>query len=92
MRTDNVTYESVTGWVDAPTDLRPAVDGVTCQVAVVGGGIGGMSTALRLAQRRQDDVLVEAAFCGRGSSSRNARQLAGAPGSDLQLLDLLSRK
>ncbi|NYI44428.1 glycine/D-amino acid oxidase-like deaminating enzyme [Nocardioides aromaticivorans] len=93
MRTDGVTYESFSGWVDAPTDLRPAVDGdVTCQVAVIGGGIGGMSTALRLAQRGQDVVLVEAEFCGHGSSSRNAGQLAGAPGGDLQLLNLLSRK
>lgn len=93
MRTDNVTYEPFSGWVDAPTDLRPAVDGdVACQVAVIGGGIGGMSTALRLAQRGQDVVLVEAEFCGHGSSSRNAGQLAGAPGGDLQLLNLLSRK
>ncbi|KAA1420989.1 FAD-binding oxidoreductase [Nocardioides humilatus] len=93
MRTDSVTYESFSGWVDAPTDIRPAVDGdVTCQVAVIGGGIGGMSTALRLAQRGQDVVLVEAEFCGHGSSSRNAGQLAGAPGGDLQLLNLLSRK
>lgn len=93
MRTDSVTYESFSGWIDAPTDLRPAVDGdVTCQVAVIGGGIGGMSTALRLAQRGQDVVLVEAEFCGHGSSSRNAGQLAGAPGGDLQLLNLLSRK
>jgi len=37
-------------------------------VAVIGGGIGGMSTALRLAQRGQDAVLVEAEFCGYGSS------------------------
>lgn len=93
MRTDSVTYESFSGWVDAPTDLRPAVEGdVTCQVAVIGGGIGGMSAALRLAQRGQDVVLVEAEFCGHGSSSRNAGQLAGAPGGDLQLLNLLSRK
>ncbi len=93
MRTDSVTYESFSGWVDAPTDLRPAVEGdVTCQVAVIGGGIGGMSTALRLAQRGQDVVLAEAEFCGHGSSSRNAGQLAGAPGGDLQLLNLLSRK
>lgn len=93
MRTDNVTYSAFSGWVDAPTDLRPALDGdIACQVAVVGGGIGGMSAALRLAQRGQDVVLLEAEFCGYGSSSRNAGQLAGAPGGDLQLLNLLSRK
>jgi glycine/D-amino acid oxidase-like deaminating enzyme len=65
---------------------------LTCQVLVVGGGINGMSTALRLAARGQDVVLLEAQFCGHGSSSRNAGQLAGAPGGDLQLLNLLSRK
>ncbi len=93
MRTEGVAYEPFSGWVDAPTDLRPAVHGdLTCQVAVVGGGIGGMSTALRLAERGQDVVLVEAEFCGHGSSSRNAGQLAGAPGGDLQLLNLLSRR
>lgn len=93
MRTDNVGYTTFSGWVDAPTDLRPALDGdVTCAVAVVGGGINGMSTAIRLAQRGVDVVLLEAHFCGHGSSSRNAGQLAGAPGGDLQLLNLLSRK
>lgn len=93
MRTDDVTYESFSGWVDPPTDLRRPVEGeVAARVAVVGGGIGGMSTALRLAQRGQDVVLVEAEFCGHGSSSRNAGQLAGAPGGDLQLINLLARK
>lgn len=93
MRTDRVRYEPFTGWVDPPADVRPAVEGeVTCRVAVVGGGIGGMSTALRLAERGQDVVLVEAEFCGHGASSRNAGQLAGAPGGDLQLLNLLSRR
>jgi glycine/D-amino acid oxidase-like deaminating enzyme len=51
-----------------------------------------MSTALRLAERGQDVVLVEAEFCGFGASSRNAGQLAGAPGGDVQLLNLLFRK
>jgi len=93
MRTDNVEYAAFSGWVDAPTDLCPALaDDLDCQVAVIGGGINGMSSALRLAQRGQDVVMLEAEFCGHGSSSRNAGQLAGAPGGDLQLLNLLSRK
>lgn len=91
--TDHVEYATFTGWVDPPTDVRPALEGdVECRVAVVGGGINGMSTALRLAERGQDVVLVESRFCGHGASSRNAGQLAGAPGGDLQLLNLLSRK
>lgn len=93
MKTDNVTYCTFSGWVDPPRDLRPALTGEqNCQVVVIGGGINGMSTALRLAERGQDVVLLEAEFCGHGSSSRNAGQLAGAPGGDLQLLNLLSRK
>lgn len=37
-------------------------DDLDCQVAVIGGGINGMSTALRLAERGQDVSL--AAVCG----------------------------
>lgn len=93
MRTDDVEYTTFSGWVDPPADVRPPLtENLVCDVAVIGGGINGMSTALRLAQRGQDVVLIEAKFCGHGSSSRNAGQLAGAPGGDLQLLNLLSRK
>ncbi|MGW7465630.1 NAD(P)/FAD-dependent oxidoreductase [Streptomyces xantholiticus] len=93
MKTDNVEYTTFSGWADPPVDIQPALTGdLTCEVAVVGGGLGGMSTALRLAERGQDVVLLEAEFCGHGSSSRNAGQVAGAPGGDLQLLNLLFRK
>ncbi len=93
MTTDNVRYTDFSGWVDPPTDLLPALaEDLTCETAVVGGGLSGMSTALRLAERGQDVVLLEAEFCGHGASSRNAGQLAGAPGGDLQLLNLLFRK
>jgi len=93
VKTDNVTYTSFSCWIDPPTDVLPTLtEDLTCDVVVVGGGLGGMSTALRLAERGQDVVLLEAEFCGHGASSRNAGQLAGAPGGDLQLLNLLSRK
>ena len=93
MKTDNVEYTTFSGWIDPPADVRPELsEDLTCDVAVVGGGLGGMSTALRLADRGQDVVLLEGDFCGHGASSRNAGQLAGAPGGDLQLLNLLSRK
>lgn len=93
MKTHQVSYATFSGWVDPPADVRPALPGdLSCEVAVVGGGLGGMSTALRLAERGHDVVLLEAQFCGHGSSSRNAGQLAGAPGGDLQLLNLLFSK
>lgn len=93
MKTESVTYSSFTGWVEPPVDVLPALaSDVACDVVVIGGGINGMSTALRLAERGRDVVLLEAEFCGHGSSSRNAGQLAGAPGGDLQLINLLSRK
>ncbi|NBH12062.1 FAD-dependent oxidoreductase [Amycolatopsis sp. SID8362] len=93
MKTDNVEYTTFSGWVDPPVDVRPGLAAdLTCGTVVVGGGINGMSTALRLTERGHDVVLLEAEFCGHGSSSRNAGQLAGAPGGDLQLLNLLSRK
>ncbi|HSX66614.1 FAD-binding oxidoreductase [Nocardioides sp.] len=93
MKTDHVAYETFSGWVVPPARLEPPLTAdLDCDVAVIGGGIGGMSTALRLAERGRDVVMLEAEFCGHGASSRNAGQLAGAPGGDLQLLNLLSRK
>ncbi|MEU9859510.1 FAD-binding oxidoreductase [Streptomyces sp. NPDC047971] len=92
MRTDRVERSTFSGWVDPPADILPPLkEDLTCDVAVVGGGLGGMATALRLAERGRDVVLLEAEFCGYGSSSRNAGQLASAPGGDLQLLNLLYR-
>ncbi|MFF4378304.1 NAD(P)/FAD-dependent oxidoreductase [Kitasatospora sp. NPDC001547] len=93
MRTEDIDYTAFTGWIDPPSDVLPALKAeITCDVAVVGGGLGGMSTALRLAERGIDVVLLEAEFCGHGSSSRNAGQLAGGPGGDIQMLDILYPK
>lgn len=91
MRTDGTKYSNFTGWIDRPDDVQPALDGdLTCEIAVIGGGMGGMATALRLAERGQDVVLLEAEFCGYGSASRNGGQIAGAPGGDLRMLGLFS--
>ncbi|KFU76644.1 Glycine/D-amino acid oxidase [Amycolatopsis lurida] len=89
MKIDNVEYSTFSGWIDPPADVLPSLDGdLTCEVAVIGGGMGGMATALRLAERGQDVVLLEAEFCGYGSSSRNGGQIASVPGGDLRLLSL----
>ncbi|MBB2890975.1 NAD(P)/FAD-dependent oxidoreductase [Flexivirga oryzae] len=88
-----IKLHTFSGWIDPPTDLQPAVSGeVTCDVAVIGGGVGGMATATRLADRGRDVVLLEAEFCGYGSSSRNGGHISGAPGGDLRMLKLFYPK
>jgi gamma-glutamylputrescine oxidase len=46
----------------------------TCDVAVVGGGLAGLSAALELADRGFDVVLLEAREVGYGASGRNGGQ------------------
>jgi gamma-glutamylputrescine oxidase len=84
-----ITYLSGTGWVVRPAELQPKVIGdVTCDVAVIGGGLGGMSAALRLAQLGCDVALIEADLCGWGASGRNAGYLSNSIGSDHRILNL----
>ncbi|MER7986157.1 FAD-binding oxidoreductase [Streptomyces noursei] len=82
-----MTYLSGSGWVDRPTTYEPAVRGdVSCDVVVIGGGLGGMAAALRLAEWGRDVVLVEADVCGWGASGRNAGYLTPTLGSDPRIL------
>jgi len=83
----SLTYLSGSGWVDRPTALEPALTGdVECDIAVIGGGLGGMAAALRLADLGRDVVLVEADLCGWGASSRNAGYLTPTLGNDPRIL------
>jgi glycine/D-amino acid oxidase-like deaminating enzyme len=68
----------------ASRDTRhPAVTGdISCEVAVVGGGFSGVNTALELAERGVDVVLVEANRIGWGASGRNGGQIIGGLGHD----------
>jgi gamma-glutamylputrescine oxidase len=59
-----------------PHPSHPALQGdLTCDVAVVGGGFTGLSTALHLAGRGYDVVLLEANRIGWGASGRNGGQV-----------------
>ncbi|WP_170263362.1 NAD(P)/FAD-dependent oxidoreductase [Blastochloris sulfoviridis] len=52
---------------------RPALrTDLDCEVVVVGGGLAGLWTALVLARRGRDVVVVEAGRIGAGASGRNA--------------------
>ena len=53
-------------------------------VAIVGGGYGGLSAALHLAERGFDVVLVEANRVGWGASGRNGGQLGIGPRAEIQ--------
>jgi gamma-glutamylputrescine oxidase len=53
----------------------PALQGpAVCDVAVVGGGLAGLSAALELRQRGLDVLLLEAQQVGYGASGRNGGQ------------------
>lgn len=75
----------------AATPVRePALTGdARADVAIVGGGLTGLSTALALRQRGVDVVVLEREFCGFGASGRNAGHLTPTIGKDLPTLLLM---
>lgn len=74
------SYYAATAKGDHP---RPALAGDTdCDVCVVGGGFTGLSTALHLAERGYDCVLLEAERLGWGASGRNGGQLGSGQRKD----------
>ena len=59
-------------WLDEPYEPRPPLEGdVETEVCVIGGGVGGLSCARRLAQHGIDTVLLEAGTVAGGASGRN---------------------
>jgi gamma-glutamylputrescine oxidase len=65
-------YASTANW---RTDYAKLVGEQRCDVAVVGAGFTGVSTALHLAERGYDVALIEANRVGWGASGRNGGQL-----------------
>lgn len=56
--------------------VHPPLEGdLRCDVCVVGGGYTGLTTALELAERGFDVVLLEGQRCGWGASGRNGGQI-----------------
>lgn len=60
---------------EAPCDLAPLDAGLEADVAVVGGGLTGISTALHLAEAGLDVAVLEARHIGFGASGRNGGQV-----------------
>lgn len=64
--------------VQRPAPAPALADDIDCDVAIVGGGLAGLSAAIELADRGFDVVLLEARQLGWGASGRNGGQaLAG---------------
>ncbi|WP_420138341.1 NAD(P)/FAD-dependent oxidoreductase [Sphingomonas sp.] len=61
----------------APVTPRPSLDSaITAEVAIVGGGVAGVSTALHLAERGVDVALIEAGTLGSGAAGSSAGIIA----------------
>ncbi len=66
--------------VNAETDYPPLTESASCDVAIIGGGFSGVATALTLAERGYDVVLLEQNKIGWGASGRNGGQLINGVG------------
>jgi len=67
-------------WDAAPPTLKSTDIPQTAAVAIIGGGIGGLSCALELARAGINSVVLDREPIGWGASSRNGGALAGAAG------------
>jgi glycine/D-amino acid oxidase-like deaminating enzyme len=80
----------ISGYLESPPDREPPLLGdARADVAIVGGGLTGLSTALALRRAGVDAVVLEREFCGFGASGRNAGHLTPTIGKDLPTLLML---
>lgn len=77
----------ISAYLESPPDREPPLAGdARADVAVVGGGLTGLSAALALRRAGADVAIVEREFCGSGASGRNAGHVTPTIGKDLPTL------
>jgi glycine/D-amino acid oxidase-like deaminating enzyme len=80
----------ISAYLESPPDREPPLAGdARADVAIVGGGLTSLSTALALKRSGVDVVVLEREFCGFGASGRNAGHLTPTIGKDLPTLLML---
>ena len=67
--------------------FAPLASRMRCDVAVVGGGLAGLSAALELAERGMDVVLLEARQVAWGASGRNGGQFIHGLACDIDVVE-----
>ena len=70
-----------------PPEQEPLVGTMHCDVAVVGGGIAGLSAAIELAQRGLTVHVLEGQRLGFGASGRNGGQVLHSLACDLGVVE-----
>lgn len=71
-------------WLADAPEAGPALEGERgVDVAVVGGGLAGLSTAIELRRRGVSVAVLEQDYAGHGASGRNAGHLTPTIGKDL---------
>ena len=76
-------FFEVSQWVERPKQTCLSLRGaIRADVAIIGGGYTGLSTALSLREAGVDVVLIEKDYCGMGGSGRNAGHLTPTIGKD----------
>jgi gamma-glutamylputrescine oxidase len=84
------TSLEISPWIAQPADLQTPLHGdIRADVAVIGAGYTGLSTALALKDAGVAVVVLEREFAGFGASGRNAGHLTPTIGKDLPTLLML---
>ena len=86
-------FLDISPYVTVPDNLQPAVaEDIDVDVAIVGGGFTGLSTALALHKAGISAVELEREFCGYGASGRNAGHLTPTICKDIPTATMLFGK